>query len=56
MTQGFQFMAAEAVDVMNPPTFGVFEAAFQGLENATISFAPGTVNLVFDDLVGYTLS
>ena len=49
-------MPAEAVDVMNPPTSGVFEAAFQGLENATISFVPGTVNLVFDDLVGYTLS
>ncbi|KAK3167099.1 hypothetical protein OEA41_010224 [Lepraria neglecta] len=60
-TQVFVFAPAEEVDLMNPPTFGAFETAFQNLQNVTIAFMPvgldtTAVNLVIDDLVGHTLS
>ena len=55
------FTPAGEVDLMNPPTFGAFETAFQNLQSVTIAFMPGdldttAVNLVVDDLVGHTLS
>ena len=54
-SQIFNFVPVEAIDVMDPPTFGVFKPTFQGLESVVFSFKPVgilPVNIVIDDLVG----
>lgn len=52
-TQTFVFEPAEAVDMQNAPTFGVFESAFQGVQNVSFKYVPADlVVLLIDHIVG----
>ena len=55
MTQLFEFVPAETIDLMNPPTFGAFTAGFSGLGKVVFSVVPvNTVVGLLDNIVGST--
>ncbi len=57
-SQVFKFTSQETVDVMNPPTLGMFSSKFNNLQKVTLAFqSPATpVALIVDNLVGTTTS
>ena len=58
-TQTFVFTPEEAVNLMNPLTFGKFSTNFQNLVNATFTAEPTSLldaGVSIDDVVGSTVS
>lgn len=57
LTQKFEFMPAEAIDLQNLMTLGEFKTEFTGLESAVFSVVPVDVTAAFiDNIVGSTSS
>lgn len=57
VTQKFEFMPAEAIDLQNLMTLGEFKTEFTGLESAVFSVVPVDVTAAFiDNIVGSTSS
>ena len=56
VTQKFEFMPAEAIDLQNPMTFGEFKTEFTRLESAVFSVVPVDVAAAFIDTVVGSMS